>query len=182
MPSTLKDYQDGVRFWLPCQEVYEGIPPKIAEYPWPKETSKGFPRRMRFAHIADPNTDPPRPIEITGEAYYADPGTVAALAREALGNQFLRFDPQQVIDKGILSVEEMAALGYPGLSPSDKKAAGLPAETREVIPSFDTMECEEIRTWADAHGIFIESNLTQGEMVKKVRAALKKKEKKERSK
>jgi len=194
MSSDGKKPNKGVRFWCPAVTNSPDPRYKYATEPYPKDKSVSFtPGEYRNQALR---------IHIRGEAFFERGDVVLRLAGravdEAQGKGHLRFRPQDVVDQGLATVEQMAELGFRGLVPK----AGAPAveakveeppapvqepaparvptapelvavKEEEVLPDFETMPIGELREWADKHDIFIDGRWGKETAISKLTDALK---------
>lgn len=166
--SFVDEATNGARFWVPCTERVPGMPDYRGSGPFPT-TPKGFTGRITFLRIIDPRSG--KPTEINGEAWFTNSEQVRELIKHANGQ--IRFDPAEIVEKGILSPDEMASLGYV-VSATPKQPAPDATPIPEAMPDFYTMSKAELREWANARGIFLDERMSKDKMVSQVKKEIEK--------
>ena len=168
--GIMETAKQGIRFFIRCVEHYPGQPETKGDGPYPK-TAKGHIARVKFANMIDPHTN--APVFVYGEGWFDNAEIIEHLIQHGGGR--LQFDPAEVVSKGYMTAERIAELGYPvkGEVKEGKAHADAFKATPPVLPDFHTMHKDELRTWADDHGIFLANELTQNQMVKKIQTELK---------
>lgn len=157
------DARSGVRIWVRCTEKMDG-----REYRGTgavPTTPKGHMGRIIYPRIIDPRNN--KPTEIYGEAWFTNAEQVREIIKHANGQ--VMFDPDEIVEKGIMTADEMIALGYHVTARDAKQAAPDQSHLREATPDFDTMPKSELREWANAKGIFLDERISKQAMIEKIR-------------
>lgn len=174
-PATMAK---GARFWMKFRRYNLGSRDTVCDYPYPKSADEhGTIGRAFYPNIPDPRKAKPKEgrqpgTEIHGEGWFEDPDQVEGLIRHSGGR--LQFDPQEIVDKGILSVEKMAELGYTKVKPAPAGVKLAERKPTEVIPSFGRMSDEEIREWANKHELFLDARLGRQKLIDRAQEHAKK--------
>ena len=157
----------GAHFWLRVVKTAKGIPDEHIDihglapqmYLSKHYQLKGM--EVEIWGIEDP--DRPRhnliiksglnPSGTLKEYFCTNPELARILVKSQPGTD-VQFDPQEIVDSGLLSSEEMAKLGHPATHKVDVK----PIESKPVfapLPSFATMDSSEVLGWLGGHDIAV---------------------------
>lgn len=160
------DAKRGVRLWVRCTEKMDG-----REYrgsgPVPT-TPRGHMGRIVYPRIIDPRSN--KPTEIYGEAWFTNAEQVREIIKHSGGQ--VMFDPDEIVERGMMSAEEMTQLGY-HVTASAKHVAPDQSPLREAMPDFDTMSKSELREWANTKGIFLDERSSKNAMIEKIKKEIK---------
>ena len=167
--------QKGMRFWLPG--VFNGAPPehKYSEIPFPDPAKGGEPGRYNAPNIKYRD----KPFAFVGEIYVDDPSVCKALMES---RDHLRFDPQEAVDKGMLSHADVTALGFLVAAKEVKADAEpepepkTPPAPARPLPDFSVMSKRDLSEYAVDKEIVMSGRLNHNEMVAHLREAMSEKE------
>lgn len=149
--------------------------PKILEY----EISGGasaHPGQIRVPKLAN---QIPNGGLIRGSYETSNPAEVKVLLK--VGSLF--FNPQDAVDEGIFTAEEMIAMGWTVKPPAGQEvkpeAIKVPAvDLPDPLPDFDTISKSALVDWADAQDppIHLDRRKRKDDLAEEVRAILKERE------
>ena len=147
---ALKETDEGLamRFFLPCRfKEGDGRERIYTEGPWGPPPGVFNPAELKIV-VAENSWFMPeanRTYTIKGEDYIRDPKVIRHLMTH---RGALRFDPQDAVDGGFLSYEEVTRMGYP-VNPPKKAVEPVPeTKAEKADPNFDTMRHEELVEYA----------------------------------
>jgi hypothetical protein len=173
--------QKGVRFWLPAVVYIPGLPPKKSSEPFRGIVAGDKYDNIMIAEAHYPNIRyQGKPLFVRGELWIDDSATIRELLK---GPANLRFDPQEVVDKGYLPAQEVQAMGYPKVI--DTHARPVEVVTPPAIPTFyesapenqaspdlDVMTKEELVDFASDNAIPVQVRNSKHSILETIRKAL----------
>jgi len=163
----------GVRFWIPCKFLLPGVPPMLSTDPFIGRNGGLRSDRVLIAERAYPNMyyHGKKGFTIRGEEFIDDPSVVRKLVAKP---GTLRFDPQEVVDLGYMSYDDITALGYKVRKP--EKPVSLVPDSKErpslYVPDLDVMTKDEIVDWCGENDVAVDVRLRKPELVERLRKQL----------
>jgi hypothetical protein len=157
------EFEVGMRFWLPG--VLSNTLPEFQ-----RQVNTPFPAGGTHAQRSYPNISyKKKPLTIRGERWIDDPAVCAYLMSNPGP---LRFDPQEAIDKGLLTADQVRDLGF--VNVQDKEVEVKPmTELDEPVPDFNDWTVAELREWANDHGMTTKKQWSKGRTLKAIRDFMK---------
>jgi hypothetical protein len=153
-----------MRFWFYSNIHRPGTHDIKDPDPW-----AGQPAQCTWENIEDPAPEyRGRPLSIRGERYINDPCTARILISKP-GR--LHFDPQQAVDLGFMTAEEMQAKGYKVEDRPDVKVK-KPKEVTKPKTDLETMTKNELIEYAGNNKINIDVRKNKPEMKEQILAEL----------
>jgi len=172
--------EKGMRFWLPSTVNVPGFPPYRSEDPWEGVKKTGMASatsKVTFMNCPDEGS---APLVIHGEKWI-DNGDIIRHLLFKSKNGLLRFDPQEAVDKGYISFEEMSEKGFKVVKPAEPveiKPAKKPSKKKSGI-DLNTMTKDELVKFAGKKKLVVDVTLNKPELLKEVKAAMKEQENEE---
>lgn len=156
----------GVRFWLESIINIPGMPARKSSNPW-----EGIPGEVTLYNL--PGV-PGGKLTVRGEVFVENPTVARAIAqRPSCG---MRYNPQELVNAGAMTVEEVRAMGY-SVEPPKQPVVLVKDEVKMDggIPDLDTMTKAEILEYASGAGITVSGERSKPFVVNQIREWFKRK-------